>query len=211
MKDLARAELDRIRSAGLLRTLRNVDSPQDAEIVLDGRRVINFSGNNTLGLANHPALRAAAVEALESYGVGAGASRSISGSMESHRRLERAAAAFLGCEGALFFSSGYQANVGVIPVLAEVAPAACDGPAPGPGSRGTVILSDELNHASLIDGIRLARAECCVYPHGDVDALSRLLDAVPPEKGVMVVTESLFSMNGDRAPLSAIATKFSID
>jgi len=183
-------QLAAIRSKGLFRALRRVSSPQEAVFVLDGKRVVNFSGNNSLGLANHPALRDAVHDAVERWGVGAGASRLISGNMTPHELFERDAAAFVGSQRALFFQSGFQANTGAIPALA---------------GKETVIVSDELNHASLIDGIRLSGAERLIYPHNDVDALRRLLLEIPRERPVLVVTESLFSMEGDRAPLAEIA------
>jgi glycine C-acetyltransferase len=192
--DISR-KLGEIRSDGLFRTLRTVSTPQEAEFVLEGKSVVNFSGNNSLGLANHPALLAAARDAIDRFGVGSGASRSISGSMEPHAELEKALAGFMDSERALYFTSGYQANTGSIPVLA--------------GS-DALILSDELNHASLIDGIRLSRAERAVYAHNDVDALRRLLEDAPAGRPVVVVTESLFSMEGDRADLAAIAALKSV-
>jgi glycine C-acetyltransferase len=170
--------------------MMRVSSPQEAEFVLNGKRVINFSGNNSLGLANHPSLKTAARAGIERYGFGAGASRLISGNMEPHEALETALAAFLDRERALFFPSGYQANTGALPALI--------------GKEG-VILSDALNHASLIDGMRLARAEILVYPHNDTAALRRMLGEIPDDREVMVVTEALFSMEGDRAPLAEIA------
>jgi len=183
-------ELDAIRAEGLYRALRCVSSPQETVFTLDGARVVNFSGNNTLGLANNSAVRAAVKDAVERWGAGSGASRLISGNMTPHERFEEEAAAFVGSEGALFFPSGYQANIGVIPVLAN---------------EETVIVSDELNHASLIDGMRLSRAETRIYAHNDVGALGETLRAIPLSRRVLVVTESLFSMEGDRAPLGAIA------
>ncbi len=196
--DRIKKELDRIRGAGLYRTLRTVSTPPDAEFVLNDRKVINFSSNNSLGLASHPALRAAAKDAVDRYGVGSGASRLIAGNMEPHEKLEKEIASFMESEGALFFPSGYQANIGAIPVLADSYGVEIT-------DRGGVILSDELNHASLIDGIRLARAECRIYPHNDVSALKRLLEEIDADSPVLVVTEALFSMEGDRAPLAEIA------
>ncbi len=152
--------------------------------------MINFSGNNTLGLATHPALLEAARRGLDQYGLGSGASRLISGNMEPHDLLEKALSPFLDREAVLLFPSGFQANTGVIPVLAE---------------EGTFILSDALNHASLIDGIRLSKAKAVLYPHNDVKALANALEKIPPKSPVLVVTESLFSMEGDRAPLAEIA------
>jgi len=170
------SDLERLRTEGLYRRLRLVDSPQEAEILLDGRRVINFSSNNTLGLAAHPALRRAAIEGIEAYGVGSGASRLISGNMSPHEALESELSRFVGREAALLFPSGYQANTGAIPVLAKA---------------GHMILSDELNHASLIDGIRLSRAQRRVYPHNDVEALEGMLRELPADMPVMVVTECM--------------------
>lgn len=211
-------QLDAIKRAGLYRTLRRVSGAQETEILLDGRRVINFSGNNTLGLANHPVLKEALKSAVDRYGVGAGASRLISGTMEPHVRFENRLARFLGCERTLLFTSGYQANLGAMTVLsgcgARMLPSPSDRHGPGefrlPAGRErpaseNVIFSDELNHASLIDGIRLSRARCQVYPHNDVTALEGLLKNVSPRARVLVATESLFSMEGDRAPIAEIA------
>ena len=181
--------LAEIAAAGLLRSTRRVDTPQGAEILLDGQRVVNFSSNNSLDLAAHPALALAAKRAIDDYGVGSGASRLISGTVAPHVQLEAELADFLGREQALLFSSGFQANTGVIPVLA------------GPGS---VILSDALNHASIIDGIRLSRAQRRIYPHNDIAALAEMLHAIPDATPVLVVTESLFSMAGDRGRLAEI-------
>jgi glycine C-acetyltransferase len=188
--DTVRARLERIKAENLYRKLRCVASPQGAEFILEGRSVINFSGNNALGLATSPAVAEAARQGLEKYGVGSGASRLISGNMTPHEELEQALARFTSRERALYFPSGYQANTGAICALAH---------------EGHVILSDELNHASLIDGIRLSRAERKVYPHNDVAYLEKELAGIPADVPVLVVTESLFSMEGDRAPLERIA------
>lgn len=190
MKNVKRS-LEEIKAKGLFRRLRRVSSPQDPEFVLDGKRAINFSSNNTLGLATHPALAEAARDGLRRYGVGSGASRLISGHMAPHEELERALASFIGCESTLVFPSGYHANIGAIPALT---------------GESHVILSDELNHASLIDGIRLSRAEHRIYPHNLVPALKQCLQEIPKDKDIMVVTESIFSMEGDRAPLDEIAS-----
>ncbi len=188
--DRARRELERLSAAGLRRRLRRVSSSQGAEILLDGRQVLNFSSNDSLGLAAHPSLRAASKDAIDRFGVGSGSSRLIVGNMEPHEQLERGLADFLGRERALLFPSGFQANAGCIPVLADA---------------DTVILSDELNHASLIDGMRLSRAQRVVFPHNDVAALRRLLLELPRSTPALVVTESLFSMAGDRARLAEVA------
>ncbi|MDX2170509.1 MAG: 8-amino-7-oxononanoate synthase [Deltaproteobacteria bacterium] len=182
------AELERLAAQGLRRALRPVDGPQDARVVLDGRSVLCLSSNNYLGLANHPEVVAAAVAAAERDGVGSGASRLISGSMRAHHLLEAELAAFKGTAASLLFTSGYHANLGVIGSLV------------GPGD---AVFSDALNHASLIDGCRLSRAHVAVYPHADVDGLAARLAAVPARRR-LIVTDSVFSMDGDAAPLAAI-------
>lgn len=189
MKSIREA-LEAIKKDKLYRRLRCVGSPQGAEFVLDGERVINFSGNDTLGLAAHPALAEAARDCLDRFGFGSGASRLISGNMQPHEELEKALADFLDRERALYFSSGFQANTGCLPALVN---------------EGDAVLSDELNHASLIDGIRLAKGERIVYPHNDADAVRRILGDLPKERRAVLVTESLFSMEGDRAPIEAFA------
>ncbi len=170
----------------LLRTLRCVSSSQDAVITMQGRTYRNFGSNNYLGLANHPEIRAAAIDAITEYGVGAGASRLLSGTMTLHETCEHAIAAFKHTESALLFGGGYAANVGLIPALID---------------RGGVIFADRLNHASLFDGCRLSRAALKVYRHKDVDQLGRLLDRTPVDTPKLIVTDGVFSMEGDLAPL----------
>lgn len=182
------AELARLREAGLERVLRPVDGAQDTHLTVDGRRVLSLCSNNYLGLANHPEVVEAAVAAARAVGVGAGASRLISGSMRAHHRLEERLAAFKGAEACLLFTSGYHANLGVIASLV------------GPED---AVFSDALNHASLIDGCRLSRAAVHVYPHNDVAALAERLAAAPARRR-LIVTDSIFSMDGDAAPLAAI-------
>lgn len=182
------AELARLRAAGLERGLRPVDGAQDTTIVVDGRRVLSLCSNNYLGLANHPEIVEAAIAATRAVGVGAGASRLISGSMRHHHQLEEHLAAFKRTEACLLFTSGYHANLGAITTLV------------GPGD---AVFSDALNHASLIDGCRLSRAAVHVYPHGDVAALDERLRALPARRR-LIVTDSIFSMDGDAAPLAAI-------
>lgn len=182
-------ELESLHKKGLYRLLRSVEGDQGPILLIDGREVINFSSNNYLGLANHPALREAAKAAIDRYGCGSGASRLISGNMTLHEELESKIAQLKGTEAALVFNSGYQANTGIIPVLVR---------------EGDVILSDALNHASIIDGCRLARAKIVVYKHGDVDELERGLKNSLPNSRKLIVTESLFSMDGDEAPLGDI-------
>ena len=157
-------------------------------MLLDGRPVLLLCSNNYLGLADHPRVREAAAEAAMHWGAGAGASRLISGSMEPHRDLEERLAAFKGYEAALLFGSGYLANTGVIAALAR---------------RGEVVFCDELNHASIIDGCRLARAETFVYRHADLEHLAWGL-RLAGERASLIVTDGLFSMDGDRAPLEGL-------
>lgn len=181
-----REELERLEAAGLRRSLRALGGPSDAEVDVDGRPMLLLSSNNYLGLATHPALRAAARAATDAWGCGAGASRLIAGHLGLHAEVEAALAGLKGTEAALLFPSGYQANVGTITALV---------------GRGDHVFSDELNHASIIDGCRLSRATVHVYPHNDVSTLERLLACTPPGGRRLVVTDSVFSMDGDRAPL----------
>lgn len=183
-----RRELARLDEAGLRRSLRVVEGAQDARVLIDGRTVLSLCSNNYLGLANHPALSEAAARAARDLGVGAGASRLVSGSMRLHHELEERLAAFKGCEAALLFNSGYHANLGTIASLV---------------GEGDALFSDALNHASLIDGCRLSRARVQVYPHADMSALEDALRHTRPRRR-LVVTDSVFSMDGDRAPLREI-------
>ncbi len=187
--DSIRAELEALTAAGLRRRMRPIDGPQSAEIEVDGRRALNFSSNNYLGLADHPALSAAAFAGSQGHGFGSGASRLIAGSLAPHRALERALASWLGSESALLFNSGFQANVGVIPALV------------GPGD---AVFSDALNHASIIDGCRLSRAQIRVYPHLSLDKLGEQLSATHARRK-LIVSESMFSMDGDIAPIAKLA------
>ena len=186
MADFIEQKLEEIRSRNLYRQLKVVDGEQDATVRLNGREVLNLSSNNYLGLANHPALKQAAGEALDRYGCGSGASRLISGNMTAHEELEQRIARFKGTEAALVFNSGYQANVGIIATLME---------------RDDVVLSDALNHASIIDGCRLSRAAVSVYRHCDMEHLESLLKDAPARARKLIATESIFSMDGDIAPL----------
>ena len=182
---LLSGEISSLKEKGRYRSLRRVSGPQDAEIVIDGARRLNFSSNNYLGLANHPAVVAAFVDTAGRYGVGSGASRLICGHMDVHAELEDAVARLKGTEAALTFSSGYLANLGILSTLC------------GPGS---TVFSDELNHASIVDGCRLARTRVEVYRHGDVSHLDELLRRSRAKRKV-VVTDGVFSMDGDIAPL----------
>jgi glycine C-acetyltransferase len=181
--------LERLKQEGLYRKLRRVDGDQGATLIVDGREVLNLCSNNYLGLANHPALREAAKQAIDRYGCGSAASRLISGNMTLHEELEERIAALKGTEAALVFNSGFQANVGIIPALV---------------GEGDLIFSDALNHASLIDGCRLSRAKTVVYPHLDLDRLEQGLRDAPSNGRKLIVTETLFSMDGDEAPLDGI-------
>lgn len=180
-----RATLARLKNAGLWRSMREIQSSQGPEVLLKGRKVIMLCSNNYLGLAGHPALRAAAIRAVERYGVGSSGARLISGAMSPHARLEERLAKFKKCEAALVFNSGYHANLGLLQALA------------GPES---VAFSDELNHASIIDGCRLSRAKIAVYHHTDMNHLESLMKRERGKKK-LVVTDTVFGMDGDRAPL----------
>ena len=182
-------ELAALEAAGRRRGRRRVDGPQGPRVILDGREVANFSSNDYLGLASHPALRDAAHDAIARWGVGAGSSRLIVGNGAAHEALEAAVAAWLGRPAARLFNTGYAANTGVIPALAGA---------------DDVVLSDELNHASIIDGCRLSRARVMVYRHRDLGHLEELLRAAGGRRRV-VVSESLFSMDGDRVDVDALA------
>ena len=177
--------LAELESSGLRRRLRIVEGPQGPQVVLDGRPVLLLCSNNYLGLADHPRLRRAAADAALSLGTSAGASRLISGSMSIHADLESSLAAFKQTEAALLFGSGYLANTGTIAALA---------------GRGEVVFSDELNHASIIDGCRLAGAETFVYRHRDTEHLEWGLREASG-RGALIVTDGVFSMDGDIAPL----------
>jgi 8-amino-7-oxononanoate synthase len=180
--------LDELKGLGLYRRMRMVSGPQGPRVVLDGKPVLLLCSNNYLGLADHPRVREAAADAAMRWGVGAGASRLVSGNMTLHRRLEERIATFKGTQAALLFGSGYLANLGVIPALAR---------------RGEIVFSDELNHASIVDGCRLAGAETSVYRHGDFDHLAWSLRN-SDGRGALIVTDGVFSMDGDVAPLEEI-------
>jgi glycine C-acetyltransferase/8-amino-7-oxononanoate synthase len=188
MTDIA-DRLEELRDRGLYRRLRLISGPQGPRVLLDGRPVLLLCSNNYLGLADHPRVRQAAAEAAMRWGAGAGASRLISGNMSLHRRLEARLAEFKGYESALLFGSGYLANMGAIAALAR---------------RGEVVFSDELNHASIIDGCRLSRAETFVYRHRDTEHLAWGLREAEG-RGALIVTDGVFSMDGDIAPLEELA------
>jgi glycine C-acetyltransferase len=185
------AELDQLRQSGLYTQIRTLSSPQGAWLVVDGRRVLNFCSNNYLGLASHPHLVEAAKQALDRFGVGPAAVRTIAGTMELHLELERRLAAFKGVAAAITFQSGFNANLATIPALV---------------AKEDVIFSDELNHASIIDGSRLSGARIVRYAHADPSDLARVIAAARAEgfRRGLVVTDGVFSMDGDIAPLDKI-------
>lgn len=183
-------ELEAVEARGLLRRLRVIGGAQDAVVQVEGREAVLLCSNNYLGLASHPEVVHAAARATRDYGASAVSSRLISGHMTPHAVLEAKIAAWKGVEAALLFSTGYHANVGVISSVV--------------GSED-VVVSDELNHASIIDGCRLSRARVAVYRHNDVAHLREVLAASSGARRVLVVTESVFSMDGDLAPLTEIA------
>jgi 8-amino-7-oxononanoate synthase len=187
MTDIAET-LEQIRDRGLYRRLRLISGPQGPRVLLDGDPVLLLCSNNYLGLADHPRVREAAADAAMRWGVGAGASRLVSGNMTVHRRLEEQIAEFKGSEACVLFGSGYLANSGVISALAR---------------QGDVVFSDELNHASIVDGCRLARAETFVYDHCDPEHLEWGLRQAQG-RGALIVTDGVFSMDGDIAPLEEI-------
>jgi len=179
-------ELAQLREQGLFTNIRALQSPQGASLTVDGKRVINLSSNNYLGLANDPRLINAAKQAMDQYGVGPAAVRTIAGTMTLHLELERRLAAFKGVEAAITFQSGFNANLATIPALV---------------GKGDVIFSDELNHASIIDGARLSRAEIVRFAHASPDDLRQKIKETPVEGRRLIVTDGVFSMDGDIAPL----------
>jgi len=189
VNDIA-AQLAQLHEASLDRHTRLISGPQGPRVMLDGTPVLLLCSNNYLGLADHPRVREAAADAAMRWGVGAGASRLVSGTMTIHERLERRLADFEGTESCMLYGSGYLANIGVLTTL---------------GGAGQTIFSDALNHASIIDGCRLARADTFVYDHCDLEHLQWALRDRGRE-GDVIVTDSVFSMDGDVAPLAGIVT-----
>ncbi len=183
-------ELEALKAAGTYKTIRTLSTPQGAWLVVDGKKVLNFCSNNYLGLANHPHMVKVAHEAIEKYGVGPGAVRPIAGTMDIHLELERRLAHFKGVEAALTFQSGFCANLAAIPVMV---------------GREDVIYSDELNHASIIDGSRLSRATIVRFKHADAADLERvILENKDKFRRGLCITDGVFSMDGDLAPLDKI-------
>ncbi len=187
-------DLNALRRDGLFRPLRVLESPQAAEVTIAGKRLINLSSNNYLGLNTHPRLIDAAVKAAQQWGAGTGAVRTIAGTQTLHEELERRLADFKHTEAALSFQSGYAVNVGVLGSMLE---------------QGDCVVSDKLNHASIIDGIRLTKADRILYEHIDVDDAERALSEAK-QKGyrrVLLVTDGVFSMDGDIAPLPQLVER----
>jgi len=187
--DFMQNDLLELNHAGIYRNLKAVESPQGRKIILDGKRVLNFCSNDYLGLANDARVKRAAIEAIAEYGWGSGASRLVCGNMAPHEKLESELALFKDTESALVYSSGYMANTGIIPALM---------------GRESVVIGDKLNHASIVDGIILSRAKLMRYPHADTQALRDILKALPASQRKLIVTDSVFSMDGDKAPLKDI-------
>jgi len=184
------AELDALKEKGLYRNLRVLQGEQGAEVNYDGKKVLQLSSNNYLGLNTHPRLRKAMIDATEKYGAGSGAVRTIAGTMSLHEELERKLAEFKHVGGTLVLQSGFTANMGVIPQVVD---------------EGDLIISDQLNHASIIDGVRLSKAARAVYAHADVNDLERVLKEKASQfRRILIITDGVFSMDGDIAPLADI-------
>lgn len=184
-------EIANLKESGLFNVIRVIESPMDAWVTIEGRRMLNFCANNYLGLANHPRLQSATKKAIDAYGVGPGAVRTIAGTMSLHIELEERLAAFKQAEACITFQSGFSANLATIPALV---------------GKGDVIFSDELNHASIIDGCRLSRADVIRYSHNDVDDLRRQISMTTEYGRRLIVTDGVFSMDGDITPLDKICS-----
>src|SRR3989475_2940033 len=189
-------ELDTLRQQGLYRHLRILEDEQKAKTTFDHRQVVNLSSNNYLGLTTHPKLREAALEATRKFGVGSGSVRTIAGTMAIHMELERRLAEFKKTEAVVVFQSGFAANAGTVAAVL---------------TKDDVVVSDELNHASIIDGCRLSRAAIRVFPHKDVDAARKVLQDLPASQRKLLITDGVFSMDGDVGAvpeLCALAEEF---
>lgn len=185
-----REKIEELKRDGVYRQLPVLEGGNDAEAVLNGRKIINLSSNNYLGFANHPRLKKAAIEAIEKYGAGTGAVRTIVGNMSIHEELEEILAEFKREESAFIYQSGFNCNMGTIQAVTE---------------RGDLIVSDELNHASIIDGVRLSRADRAIFRHADMNHLEEVLKTERDKhKNVLIITDGVFSMDGDIAPLPEI-------
>ncbi len=184
--DVINQALEGLKEQGLYNIIRRIDSAVGPWTVVDGKRVLNMCSNNYLGFANHERLKRAALRAVEEYGVGPAAVRSIAGTMSLHEELEKKLAAFKGTEDAVSFQSGFCANLAAIPAVA---------------GKEAAIFTDQLNHASIIDGCRLTKAERVIFPHRDTEALKASLEEHKDKKVKLVITDGVFSMDGDLAPL----------
>jgi glycine C-acetyltransferase len=182
-------ELDLLKEQRLYRHLRILEDEQKAHTTVDHRSVVNLSSNNYLGLTTHPKLRQAALRAIEEYGVGTGSVRTIAGTMDIHMELERRLAEFKQVEKVVVFQSGFTANAGTVSAIL---------------TKEDVVISDELNHASIIDGCRLSRATIKVFPHKDVDAARKVIKDLPASQRKLLITDGVFSMDGDLGPLPAL-------
>ncbi len=191
MMDFLNEQLESLKKAGLYRALKSLRGPQTATTIIDEKRVLQFSSNNYLGLADHPRLKAAAQEAINNYGSGSGASRLICGNLELNEKLEGKIAKLKKKENALLFNTGYMANIGIISTLM---------------GEEDVIFSDEFNHASIIDGCMMSKAQTRVYPHKDMDALEDLLKESKQFKHRLIVTDGIFSMDGDIVSLPELVS-----
>ncbi len=185
------AELDALKAQGLYRHLRILEDEQKPKTTVDHKSVVNLSSNNYLGLTTHPRLRERALEATRKYGVGTGSVRTIAGTMDIHMELERRLAEFKKTEAVVVFQSGFTANAGTVSSVL---------------GKDDVVISDELNHASIIDGCRLSRAAIKVFPHKDVDAARRILQTLPASQRKLLITDGVFSMDGDLGPLPALCS-----
>lgn len=189
--DFLKERLEYLKKAGLYRALRPLGGPQSTTAIIDGKRVLQLSSNNYLGLANHPRLKTAAKEAIEKYGSGSGASRLVCGNLELNEKLEDRIARLKKKESALLFNTGYMANIGILSALM---------------GEGDVIFSDEFNHASIIDGCMMSKAQTSVYPHKDMDALEDLIKESKQFKHRLIVTDGVFSVDGDILPLPGLVS-----
>src|SRR6185295_7341714 len=182
-------ELDTLKAQGLYRRLRILSDEQKAKTTVDDRQVVNLSSNNYLGLTTHPRLRERALEAIHRYGVGSGSVRPIAGTLDIHMELERRLADFKQTEAVVVIQSGFTANAGAVSAIL---------------TKDDVVISDELNHASIIDGCRLSRASIQVFPHKDVDAARKILQELPATQRKLLITDGVFSMDGDLGPLPGL-------
>ena len=180
-----------VKSLGIYPYFREITSAQDTVVTIDGRPVLMFGSNSYLGLTNHPEIKQAAIEAIEKYGTGCSGSRFLNGSLDIHRVLEEELAELVGLPAAIVFSTGFQANLGAISAMVD---------------RGEYVITDRLDHASIIDGCRLSYGRKIKFQHNDLEDLGRVLRALPPESGKLVVVDGVYSMEGDIAPLPEIAS-----